>query len=121
MDHIFQISFQAPVPVYGSTMRRLYSLYTGTGSVYVVLAQSLTGVSAYVPAVSYGCSAVFFTDSCSVLCKYFINICLLESTFSKNFPCMNWSLFFSYNIFQSLVRYCALSWTLLMFCRPFIL
>lgn len=84
----------SPVPTYGSIMRRLYSLYAGTGSVYVVLAHSLSGSSAYVPAVTYGCSAIYFTDSCSVLSTTFSKVLCATVLFLGLFTCFYGYMFF---------------------------
>jgi hypothetical protein len=63
-------NIQVPEPMEGSLMRRIYSAYPGTGSVYAVIAKSGTLASAYVPAVSYACSTVYWTDSCVVLSEF---------------------------------------------------
>ncbi|KAJ8676594.1 hypothetical protein QAD02_012381 [Eretmocerus hayati] len=53
-----------PVPVFGSPMRRVYSAYPGTGSVFGMLTYFSNTSSAYVPIVSYGCDATTWSSSC---------------------------------------------------------
>lgn len=89
----------APLPISGSLMRRLYSLYAGTGSVYAVVAQSLQGTSAYVPAVSYGCSAIYFTDSCTVLTTTFSKVLVACLLFMGFFTCFYGHFFFRVQMF----------------------
>lgn len=112
----------APIPIFGSIMRRLFSLYAGTGSVYVVVAQSLSGVSAYVPAVTYGCSSVYFSDSCSVLSTTFSKVLCACVLFLGLFACFGGHTFFRTQVFLagflsgSLLAYVGLSqWTALPF------
>lgn len=45
-------------------LRRLYSAYKGTGSVYVIVANVMGQKSAYVPIVSYACDIVDGTVPC---------------------------------------------------------
>ncbi|KAK3922525.1 Transmembrane 7 superfamily member 3 [Frankliniella fusca] len=91
----------SPLPIHGSIMRRLYSLYAGTGSVYVVLAHSLSGSAAYVPAVTYGCSAIYFTDSCSVLTTTFSKVLCATVLFLGLFACFYGHEFFRTQLFLS--------------------
>jgi len=58
---------QVPEPLEGSQMRRIYSAYPGTGSVYSVIAKSGGSAVAYVPSLTYACSTVYWTDTCDVL------------------------------------------------------
>lgn len=58
---------QVPEPLEGSQMRRIYSAYPGTGSVYSVTAKSGNSTVAYVPSLTYACSTVYWTDTCDVL------------------------------------------------------
>jgi hypothetical protein len=51
-------------------MRRIYSAYPGTGSVYAVIAKSGKSAAAYVPSVTYACSTVYWTDTCNVLREF---------------------------------------------------
>jgi hypothetical protein len=60
-------NIQVSEPLEGSLMQQIYSAYPGTGSVYTVTAKSGTSVAAYVPAVTYACSTVYWTDTCLVL------------------------------------------------------
>lgn len=50
-------------------MRRVYSAYPGTGSVYSMVARFSNYSAAYVPIVSYGCDPVSGQTSCDVLSK----------------------------------------------------
>jgi hypothetical protein len=63
-------NIQVPEPLESSLMRHIYSAYPGTGSVYTVTAKSGTSVAAYVPAVTYACSTVYWTDTCLVLSEF---------------------------------------------------
>jgi hypothetical protein len=58
---------QVSEPLEGSQMRRIYSAYPGTGSVYTVIAKHGTATAAYVPSLTYACSTVYWTDTCDVL------------------------------------------------------
>lgn len=58
---------QVPEPLEGSQMRRVYSAYPGTGSVYSVIAKSGRSSVAYVPSLTYACSTIYWTDTCDVL------------------------------------------------------
>ncbi|XP_071860596.1 transmembrane 7 superfamily member 3 isoform X2 [Bombus fervidus] len=54
-------------PVISSPMRRVFSAYTGVGSVYVALATYEKYSAAYVPAFSYACHPTIDLASCDVL------------------------------------------------------
>ncbi|XP_011135053.1 transmembrane 7 superfamily member 3 [Harpegnathos saltator] len=54
-----------------SSMRRIYSMYAGTGFVYAVVATYRNYSSAYVPTFSYGCSYLLYPKSCQVLNETF--------------------------------------------------
>nr|XP_034194537.1 transmembrane 7 superfamily member 3-like [Osmia lignaria] len=53
--------------VLSNPMRRIFNAYTGTGSVYVAVANYGKYSAAYVPALSYGCNPVGDPESCQVL------------------------------------------------------
>ncbi|KOX71229.1 Transmembrane 7 superfamily member 3 [Melipona quadrifasciata] len=59
-----------------SPMRRVFSAYTGFGSVYVAVATYGNYSAAYVPAFSYACHPIVDPDSCKIL-----------PDFSSNFIC----------------------------------
>lgn len=50
-----------------SPMRRVFSAYTGIGSVYVAVATYEDYSAAYVPAFSYACHPIVDPDSCKIL------------------------------------------------------
>ncbi|XP_015432011.1 PREDICTED: transmembrane 7 superfamily member 3-like isoform X2 [Dufourea novaeangliae] len=54
-----------------SPMRKVFSAYTGTGSVYVAVATYGKLSTAYVPTFSYACSPVLYPESCDVLTDTF--------------------------------------------------
>lgn len=65
---------QVPEPLEGSQMRRIYSAYPGTGSVYSVIAKSGRSAVAYAPSLTYACSTVYWTDTCEVLSEFTVII-----------------------------------------------
>ncbi|XP_014481385.1 PREDICTED: transmembrane 7 superfamily member 3-like isoform X2 [Dinoponera quadriceps] len=54
-----------------SIMRRIYSMFAGTGFVYAVVATYGNYSSAYVPTFSYGCNPLLHPNSCKVLNELF--------------------------------------------------
>ncbi|XP_026666998.1 transmembrane 7 superfamily member 3-like isoform X2 [Ceratina calcarata] len=54
-----------------SPMRRVFSAYTGVGSVYVAVAKYGENYAAYVPAFSYACHPVVDPESCTILSGFF--------------------------------------------------
>jgi hypothetical protein len=66
---------QVSEPLEGSQMRRIYSAYPGTGSVYTVIAKHGTSATAYVPSITYACSIVYWTDTCVVLSEFLHFVC----------------------------------------------
>lgn len=63
---------EVPPSVVGSALRRFYSAYSGTGSVYGAVAVSGFSASAYVPTVTYACSNA--QGTCDVLSEYQIQM-----------------------------------------------
>lgn len=58
-------------------MRRIYSAYTGTGSVYAAVATHGNYSSAYIPIFTYACSPLLYPETCQVLSMfYFTNFSL---------------------------------------------
>lgn len=55
-----------------SPMRRVFSAYTGVGSVYVAVATYGDYSAAYVPTFSYACHPIVDPDSCKILRTCFI-------------------------------------------------
>ena len=53
-------------------MRRIYSAYTGTGSVYATVAIYENYSSAYVPIFTYACSPLLYPESCKVLSMFYL-------------------------------------------------
>jgi len=51
-------------------MRRIYSAYTGTGSVYAAVATYENYSSAYIPIFTYACSPLLYPESCQVLSMF---------------------------------------------------
>ncbi|CAD1474916.1 unnamed protein product [Heterotrigona itama] len=65
-------------PTVSSPMRRVFSAYTGVGSVYVAVATYGNYSAAYVPAFSYACHPIIDPDSCKILPDFLSNfICVL--------------------------------------------
>lgn len=52
-----------------SPMRKLFAAYSGTGSVFVVVASTPTSESVYVPSFTYDCDASEENNTCQVLSK----------------------------------------------------
>lgn len=67
MDNGYQVSYQK----INSPMRRIYSRYTGIGSVYATVATYNGKSAAYVPTFSYACSPAPDPDSCEILTDTF--------------------------------------------------
>ncbi|XP_072762373.1 transmembrane 7 superfamily member 3 [Anoplolepis gracilipes] len=61
-------------PSLTSSMRRIYSAYTGTGSVYAVVASYGNYSSAYTPIFTYACSPLLYPETCQVLNDTFAKI-----------------------------------------------
>ncbi|XP_076748907.1 transmembrane 7 superfamily member 3 isoform X2 [Xylocopa sonorina] len=77
---IMENGYEVTNPTISSPMRRVFSAYTGTGSVYVAVATYGIYSSAYVPAFSYGCYPIVDPESCDVLpnfsSKFFCAVCM---------------------------------------------
>ncbi|XP_048512046.1 transmembrane 7 superfamily member 3-like isoform X2 [Athalia rosae] len=76
-------SRKIPSSATGSKMRRVYSAYPGTGSVYAALAITGNNTAAYVPAFTYACSPSNWMDTCQVLRNIGISVflgCILGLT-----------------------------------------
>ncbi|CAL7945112.1 unnamed protein product [Xylocopa violacea] len=73
--------YEVTNPTVSSPMRRVFSAYTGTGSVYVAVATYGIYSSAYVPAFSYSCYPLVDPESCDVLpsfsSKFFCAFCMI--------------------------------------------
>ncbi|KAL7304849.1 hypothetical protein TKK_0002657 [Trichogramma kaykai] len=63
-----------PGSIFNSAMRRIYSVYPGTGSVYGMVAYFGEASSAYVPIVTYGCDSSSWANSCSYLTNAFTKV-----------------------------------------------
>ncbi|GLV37223.1 hypothetical protein CBL_01947 [Carabus blaptoides fortunei] len=74
-------------------LRRLYSAYKGTGSVYVIIANIMGQTSAYVPIVSYACDPLNLAESCDgpttivskVLCGVLVFLGIFTCYFGHRF------------------------------------
>ncbi|XP_015115944.1 transmembrane 7 superfamily member 3 isoform X2 [Diachasma alloeum] len=67
VDNIIKFGKRVPPAVSTSQMRRVFSAYPGTGSVYAMIARYKNSSVAYVPAFSYACSPLSNPESCSLL------------------------------------------------------
>ncbi|KAG5316654.1 TM7S3 protein, partial [Acromyrmex insinuator] len=65
---------EIPAGTLTSSMRRIYSAYTGTGSVYATVAIYENYSSAYIPIFTYACSPLLYPESCKVLNDTFAHI-----------------------------------------------
>ncbi|XP_011700842.1 PREDICTED: transmembrane 7 superfamily member 3-like [Wasmannia auropunctata] len=65
---------EIPVGALTDSMRRVYSAYAGTGSVYAAVATYENYSSAYVPIFTYACSPLLHPESCQVLNDTFAGI-----------------------------------------------
>ncbi|XP_011867631.1 PREDICTED: transmembrane 7 superfamily member 3-like [Vollenhovia emeryi] len=80
-----------------SSMRRIYSAYTGTGSVYAAVATYENYSSAYVPTFTYACSPLLYPESCQVLndgfakviCALVLMIGCLSITIGHKYTCID--------------------------------
>lgn len=90
---------KVPEPLEGSQMRRIYSAYPGTGSVYSVIAKSGGSAVAYVPSLTYACSTVYWTDTCDVLNTIFSKVLCAMIFFLGLFVCLYGHQFFKTETF----------------------
>ncbi|XP_008546699.1 transmembrane 7 superfamily member 3 [Microplitis demolitor] len=67
VDNIVKNGDKVPTLFYTSPMRRIYSLYPGVGSAYVMIATFKNHSSAYVPIFSYSCTPFSDDKSCYYL------------------------------------------------------
>ncbi|XP_018359253.1 PREDICTED: transmembrane 7 superfamily member 3-like [Trachymyrmex cornetzi] len=74
VQDIVQNGDEIPAGTLTSSMRRIYSAYTGTGSVYAMVAIYENYSSAYVPIFTYACSPLLYPESCKVLNDAFSHI-----------------------------------------------
>ncbi|XP_011166812.2 transmembrane 7 superfamily member 3 [Solenopsis invicta] len=58
---------EIPAGSHTSNMRRIYSAFTGTGSVYAAVATYRNYSSAYIPIFTYACNPLLYPESCQVL------------------------------------------------------
>ena len=71
VDDILQNGRQVSNADLFTRMRRFFSAYTGTGSVYVTVASYGGYSAAYVPTFSYACNPLVDPESCEVLSEIF--------------------------------------------------
>ncbi|XP_069679449.1 transmembrane 7 superfamily member 3-like [Periplaneta americana] len=90
---------KVPEPMEGSPMRRSYSAYPGTGSVYGIVAKYGKTAAAYVPAFTYACNTVYWTDSCDVLNTTFSKVLCATIFFMGFFVCVYGHQFFKTEMF----------------------
>ncbi|KAG8221861.1 hypothetical protein J437_LFUL003237 [Ladona fulva] len=91
VNRIRKHAHQVRETVEGPKMRRIFSAYPGTGSVYAVIA-TYEGMndnyySAYIPAVTYACSTMSWADSCEVLTSTFAKLLCAIIFFVGLFVC----------------------------------
>ncbi|PSN33848.1 hypothetical protein C0J52_24247 [Blattella germanica] len=83
----------------GPKMRRIYSAYPGTGSVYAIIAKSGTTASAYVPALTYSCNIAYWSDTCEVLNTTFSKVLCAMIFFLGLFVCLSGHQYFKTEMF----------------------
>lgn len=83
----------------GSSLRRTYNAYRGTGTVYGAIATSGFSGSAYVPAITYGCNGERAIDSCEVLTTVFSKVLCAIAFFLGIFHCFFGHKFFRTGLF----------------------
>ncbi|XP_058789349.1 transmembrane 7 superfamily member 3-like [Phymastichus coffea] len=88
-----------PASLFGSAMRRVYSLYSGTGSVYGMIAHFANRSSAYVPITTYGCDPSSGSPSCSHLTTSFEKVLCAITFFIGMFVAMRGQYFFKISMF----------------------
>ncbi|KAF5274292.1 hypothetical protein FQR65_LT04410 [Abscondita terminalis] len=66
-------------------LRRYYSAYRGTGSIFAIIATNANGSSAYIPAVSYACDIADWGENClgpvSIIWKVLCAVIFFIGTF----------------------------------------
>ncbi|KAL0272852.1 UNVERIFIED_CONTAM: hypothetical protein PYX00_005678 [Menopon gallinae] len=77
----------------GSPMRHIFASYPGTGSVFVVVAETEEGRSVYVPSFTYSCN-VGDSDDCRVLTTTFSKLLCAAIFFLGLFACFAAHRFF---------------------------
>ncbi|XP_066998733.1 transmembrane 7 superfamily member 3 isoform X3 [Anabrus simplex] len=88
-------------PERGSTLRRTFSAYPGTGSVYGVIAVSGYSASAYVPAFTYACGSKYIPDEdmCEILTAPFSKLLCAMIFFCGLLMCFFGHRFFKTEMF----------------------
>ncbi|EFN73616.1 Transmembrane 7 superfamily member 3 [Camponotus floridanus] len=77
-QNILQNGDEVPLALMKTLMRHIYSAYTGTGSVYAVIATYGNYSSAYIPIFTYACSPLVYPETCQILNDTFAKmICAL--------------------------------------------
>lgn len=100
VDRIRENGRKVAAALTGPEMRRVFSAYRGTGSVFGVIANNgPRSYSAYVPAQSYSCSTVHYTDGCQVLTSAFSKAVCAVILFVGLFMCIFGHTFFKTEMF----------------------
>lgn len=96
-DRIKENGRKVAASLIGPEMRRVFSAYRGTGSVFGVIARiGPTSYSVYIPAQSYACSTIHYTDNCQVLTSAFSKAVCAVLIFIGLFLCI-----FGHTIFKA--------------------
>ncbi|XP_033211583.1 transmembrane 7 superfamily member 3-like [Belonocnema kinseyi] len=66
-EEIVKHAEKIPASSTGSSLRRVFSAYSGTGSAYAMVATYKNHSAAYVPAFTYACTNSFEIDGCTML------------------------------------------------------
>lgn len=85
--------------VHQKFLRRYYSAYPGTGSVYAIIATSGNATSAYVPAATYACDVSNWDESCSGPVSVIWKVLCALILFMGAFMCLFGHRFFKIEMF----------------------
>ncbi|XP_001602858.1 transmembrane 7 superfamily member 3 [Nasonia vitripennis] len=88
-----------PASIYGSPMRRVFSVYPGTGSIHGMVARFGSQSAAYVPIVTYGCDSSSWSNSCSMLTTTFSKVLCALTFFIGLFVTMRGQYYFKTSMF----------------------
>ncbi|OXU25062.1 hypothetical protein TSAR_002249 [Trichomalopsis sarcophagae] len=88
-----------PASIYGSPMRRVFSVYPGTGSIHGMVARFGSQSAAYVPIVTYGCDSSSWSNSCSMLTTTFSKVLCALTFFIGIFVTMRGQYYFKTSMF----------------------
>lgn len=113
---ILNSSYVAPEPLYGPALRRFFSKYSGTGTVYSFMAFNKYGnVAVYTPAFTYACDNGFDPGPCELISSPALKIEFALLISISAFICFAGHRYFICELyFMGSVAGCLLSYILLL-------